>query len=436
MSTSKRILIVDDEEDQVTVVESRLTARRYTVQTTDNLEQALKILSQTPPDMVFLGLNIWKKHGSELCERIRGSLGASTTPILLMAEPADTASLIMSLEHDVDDFILKPFTALELQLRVALNFHRNEERIQANPLSKLPGNIAIDKEIRKRIEQNQEFSVCYIDIDNFKAFNDSYGFNRGDDVLLQTSNIIRRTANHLSRDAEVFVGHIGGDDFLVILKPKYDHVFAHACIKEFDRIILTYYKQEDLTRGSLMVKNRKGRAFKVPLMSLSIASISNETRKLESPRQVAHIAAEVKKFLKTQPGSNFLKDRREQPLRDIDSALDALGQAPRKKKKREEKEPLGQILLNAGLISEQQLSSALDHHFKTGQRLGQVLIQMNLCRSEDVGRMLERKLGVRYISLNKRQLGSGMMRQFTEEYVRIHHVCPVQVKEKRRTNFG
>ena len=92
---------------------------------------------------------------------------------------------------------------------------------------------------------------------------------------------------------------------------------------------------------------------------------------------------------------------------------------------------MGQVLLSAGLITEEQLAKALEHHFKTGQRLGQTLIHMNLCRSEDVGRMLERKLGVRYISLIERKLSPALARLFTEEYVRTHRVSPIRVKEKK-----
>ncbi len=425
----KRILVMEENEELLTIVEARLHARKYVVDSARDLDQASKALAQNPPDMVLVGSEIWKTYGRELCQRIRSQLGSSTTPIILMAEEEETASLIMILDSGLDDFILKPFSTFELQLRVAINFHRNEERIQANPLTKLPGNLAIDNEIRRRIESKETFSVCYIDIDNFKAFNDAYGFDRGDDVLLQTANIITRAANSVGTKEKIFVGNIGGDDFLVILSMKFDHVFAKECIHDFDRIIPTYYKDEDVQRGGIMIKNRKGRMAKIPMMSLSIASVTNENRRLESPAQIAQIAAEVKNFLKTQQGSNFLRDRRDHPLRDLELAVKVL--ADNEKSGESEKEPLGQILLSAGLITEQQLAEALEHHFRTGQRLGQVLVNMNLCRSEDVGRMLERKLGIRYISLTERKLSPGLARLFTEEYVRTHRVSPIRVKDKK-----
>ena len=428
---AKHILVMEVDEDLLTIVESRLNARQYVVHCARDLDTASKVLAQNPPDMLLVGNAIWQSYGRELCQRVRGLLGSSTTPIILMAEESEIASLIMSLESGLDDFILKPFSTLELQLRVALNFHRNEERIQANPLTKLPGNLAIDNEIRRRLESNEVFSVCYMDIDNFKAFNDAYGFDRGDDVLLQTANIITRVANSLGPKNKVFVGHIGGDDFLVILDVKLDQVFAKECIRDFDRIIPTYYKAEDVERGGVMVKNRRGRMSKIPLMSISIASISNENRRLEGPAQIAAIAAEVKSFLKLQPGSNFLRDRRDHPLRDLETAAKFLSENGKVSDTLHEQEPLGQVLLSAGLITEEQLAKALEHHFKTGQRLGQTLIHMNLCRGEDVGRMLERKLGVRYISLIDRKLSPALARLFTEEYVRTHRVSPIHVKEKK-----
>ena len=421
----KKILIIDKDHDSLNLLLSRLEARGYSVITCDSSLGAVRLVNEDMPDLILLDAQMEQIWGDELPRVIKKNIHNFFVPIIMMTAREQIAEQIMGMHRGFDDIILKPFNPLELQLRIEMNLKRAQETVQANPLTKLPGNIAIEHTIKGKITSGEKFSVCYIDIDNFKSFNDKYGFDKGDDVIVQTSRILFHAAQTFG-DGDIFVGHIGGDDFVVILKPEYEEVFATKCIEEFDRLMPTHYSKEDQKAGKIFIKNRRGEEEQYPLMSISIAAVTNLNRTFTNTGEIAQTATEVKKFLKTQSGSNYLRDRREQQVESFHEA-DKIFQIGKEKK--ETSEPLGQILLRAGLITEEQLNEALKKHFATGQRLGRVLIQMKAISSEKVGQMLERKLGVPYISLSKITLPHKLQRLFTAEYIKLHGVVPFKVEK-------
>lgn len=442
---------MDKDPGSLALIESRLRVRGFSVVAATTSEQALQLLESQNFDLILIATDLELVNGEELTARIRKASFSCFVPLIMMLGEGQLAELLHGAEQGFDDFLIKPFDALTLQLRVLLNIRRAEERMQANPLTKLPGNIAIERAVKERIISGGKYSVCYLDINNFKSFNDLYGYDKGDDALRQTARIIalaarqgrpaqaaggglsevaqtarKHDAGRPDRSCQPFIGHVGGDDFIVILNPEYENDFARECIREFDRIIPTYYAPEDIRRGYVQVKNRKGRNEKFPLMAISIAAVTNLNKKYSSPAEIAQVAAEVKKFLKTQSGSNYLRDRREKQIESFDEALEVLPGA--RELDRDKVEPLGQFLLAAGLINEYQLGEALKQHLATGKRLGQVLIAMDLVRSYDVGRMLEKKLGVPYIALAGREYPRELSRLFTVDYVKTHRVVPVEIR--------
>lgn len=178
----------------------------------------------------------------------------------------------------------------------------------ANPLTKLPGNNVIHEEINKRIIGNQKFVVVYSDLDNFKAFNDKYGIGSGDKAIKMTADIMRESLKKGSPDD--FLGHEGGDDFVLITTPhNVDNVTKHI-INEFDRRVLTLYKKEDIDQGFIVAHGRDGSIQKFPIMTISLAGVGNEKRTLGSYGEVTNICAEVKKKAKMIPQSVFVMDKR------------------------------------------------------------------------------------------------------------------------------
>ncbi|HXV27468.1 MAG TPA: response regulator, partial [bacterium] len=252
-----RVLIADKDPSILELVTTRLTTRHYEVVGMTESEAALRYLSRHHVDLILLSNLMERTGGKSLIEKIREKHHLTAVPIMMLAEESDLAELVLSHERGFDDFLIKPFSLLVLQLRVSLNITRARWRVEANALTHLPGNIAIEKVIRTRIRNGEKFSALYVDINHFKSFNDRYGFEKGDDVIRQTAKILNQTKEKLLPEGECFIGHIGGDDFIVVLHPEKEEAFARAFISEFDRIISTYYNDEDQKQGFIRVPSRR-----------------------------------------------------------------------------------------------------------------------------------------------------------------------------------
>lgn len=422
-----RILIADKDPALRNLVSTRLAARHYEIIEADQSEQVLRLLERETVDLILISTDMERIGGKLLIEKIRQKAQFLTIPIILTTQEENIAELVMSQERGFDDFLIKPFNSLVLQLRVAMNISRARQRVEANALTHLPGNSSIERVIRNKLEKKEKFSVLYIDINHFKSFNDRYGFEKGDDVIRQTAKILIQTAEAFTRGKECFVGHIGGDDFIVVLDSSIEEDFARKFTAEFDRLVLTYYNESDQKHGFIRVRNRQGKQEAFPLMSCAVAACNNLHRDYKSFGEIAQDAAEVKSFLKSQPGSHYLRDRRSSPFENVEEALHSLGPAVSQRKSARVTDPLGQVLINAGLITKEQLSVALKKNLETGQRLGQILIGMNAIRSEDVGHMLERKLNIPYVSLRKFSPPREVLRLFTAGFIKSHRAVPLEI---------
>ncbi|HWP34215.1 MAG TPA: HAMP domain-containing protein, partial [Thermodesulfobacteriota bacterium] len=179
----------------------------------------------------------------------------------------------------------------------------------SNPLTGLPGNERVLAELSARLARGEPFAACYVDIDHFKAYNDQYGFVRGDEVLLALGRMLEGVAAEEGGEG-CFVGHIGGDDFLVVCAPERAEPLARAAVARFDAAVPGWYAEADRERGCLVTVDRQGREARVPLMSLSVAIVTNRHRPLAHPGEVAQIAAQLKQKAKATPGSTVVVDQR------------------------------------------------------------------------------------------------------------------------------
>ncbi|MDP6685927.1 MAG: GGDEF domain-containing protein, partial [Candidatus Omnitrophota bacterium] len=160
-----------------------------------------------------------------------------------------------------------------------------------------------------RIDEGNLFSVCYVDLDKFKAFNDKYGFKSGDEVIKNTARILIRAVREKGK-AQDFIGHIGGDDFVVVTIPEKTDAICKYVIKQFDDFIPSLYNQEDIKKGYIMGKDRQGVTKKIPLMSISIGVVSNKEHKISHVAEIGEIGAGLKEYAKSLEGSNYVKERR------------------------------------------------------------------------------------------------------------------------------
>ncbi len=181
--------------------------------------------------------------------------------------------------------------------------------LDANPLTRLPGNMSIQRELQQRIESGKLFAVCYFDLDKFKAYNDKHGFEQGDRVIKETGRIIVELVKKLGNPHD-FIGHIGGDDFIVVTTPDIVDNICREIIKEFDTAVLAFYNDQERKQGYIIAKDRAGNIAKTPLISISIGIISNEKAQLKHLAQIGEIGAEVKEHAKSLKGSNYVKDER------------------------------------------------------------------------------------------------------------------------------
>jgi GGDEF domain-containing protein/CHASE3 domain sensor protein len=184
-----------------------------------------------------------------------------------------------------------------------------EMYLDASPLTRLPGGIAIENVLKKRIDSGLPLAFCVFDLDNFKAFNDRYGYANGSEVIKETAHIIETTVR-LKGSADDFVGHVGGDDFVVITVPELMRAIATEIIARFDRRIPEFYDPEDRARGHILGKTRQGVEMQFPIMTISIAIVTNEHRTLTNALEASEIAAELKDYAKTIPKSVFIVDKR------------------------------------------------------------------------------------------------------------------------------
>jgi len=421
----KRILVADRDPEILSLVSTRLSSRGYEIVEIKDKEEMFYYLDRETVDLILLSTEMDKLSSLMLIEKIRQKPHLISVPVVMMTEERHLTELLFGADKNFDDFLVKPFSAFVLQLRVSLNIRKSRDRVDANALTHLPGNHAINRMIKNKIEKKETFSVLYIDINNFKPFNDLYGFDKGDDVIRHTAKILMTKANEVAPHGQCFVGHVGGDDFIVVIHPDFEEPFAKAFLDEFDRVIPSYYNEMDRKRGHVRVMSRRGKRESYPLISCSVAACNNLHREYKNLGEIAQDAAQVKAFLKSQPGSHYLRDRRSEPFQHLEKAAEILTEEKTRKSK-DQVDPLGKVLLNAGLITEEQLSSALRKHFETGRRLGQILISMNVIRSEDVGMMLEKKLRIPYVSLRQFKPSRHILRLFTLEFIQMRRVLPLE----------
>jgi len=229
-------------------------------------------------------------------------------PILVYAPNADRNLLVANFKAGADDVILEQWDWEVIEAKIEMMISRSKRDLSVNPTTKLPGANAIEFEIDRRLKGNETIAVCYADLDNFKAYNDYYGYVYGDKLILITSHIIRNVVHDLTKDG--FVGHIGGDDYVFLIPLEKVDLVCKNIISTFDRMVPFRYAEVDRERGWIEVADRRGAVEKFPIMTISIAVIINQRKTFRHPGEMSHMMADLKKYTKSLPGSNYMVERR------------------------------------------------------------------------------------------------------------------------------
>jgi diguanylate cyclase (GGDEF)-like protein len=309
------VLIVDDDRDIRTFVEVSLRLADFETLEAADGEEGLAMAVAHTPDVIVLDVMMPKMDGFTALRRIRRDGRISHIPVILLTAKAQTHDKLTGFEAGADDYLTKPFDPSELVARVQASLRRAADMRAIQPLTGLPGNTAIDKEVARRVDHGEPFALMHADLNNFKAYNDHYGYGRGDDVLRAFARILVECAREIG-GAETFVGHVGGDDFVVVTDPGLFEPMAKAICTRFDATVPELYDIADRETGGIVVQDRQGDEQTYPLVAVSIGVALARPGGVERPEQAVAVANELKQFAKRQVrdgGSNYEFDRRATP---------------------------------------------------------------------------------------------------------------------------
>ena len=304
----QEIYIIDDDESSVLVFRELFKndpEYKFISVTSDKIKVALKNI----PSIIIINEEAIEVDVIDLCEKIRNDEDNSITPIIVVSSNSDKNHRIKILKESVEYYIKKPVNPQYLYFTIKnlsrlLNINR-----RISPLTGLPGNVQIHAELKKRISNKEEFSVLYLDLDNFKAYNDVYGFLKGDEIIKFTADTIIRCIHSQISDGS-FVGHIGGDDFIAIVPTLNCEDLCKNIIANFDAEVTKFFTEEDSEKGYIEVANRKGVIEQFPLTSISIGVVEADKGRFTNMLEIGEVGAQVKHLAKSVIGSSYAIDRR------------------------------------------------------------------------------------------------------------------------------
>ncbi len=306
---SERILVIDDDPDVVEFTRLNLEREGYDVACATSGRDGLDEAAAAVPDLVLLDVMMPDIDGLEILNRLHLNPSTSNAAIVLLTAKSAAKDRIRGLEMGADDYITKPFDIEELVARVGAVLRRSKAMRDLSPLTGLPGNFRIAEEMERRVMSGRPVAIVHADLDNFKAYNDHYGFMRGDNVIKFTANCLIESAVEAG-DPACFVGHVGGDDFIAVMSPEVAEQFSKGVVERFDDGILDFYDTQDALRGYIEVIDRRGERHAFPIVSISLGVANNLRRTFTSEWEASAVASEMKEHAKTQPGSCYKVDRR------------------------------------------------------------------------------------------------------------------------------
>jgi len=310
--TKDLILIVEDDPSIRRILRLQLEVEGYeVVEATDGLV-ALEVIEEHTPDLILLDVMMPNLDGNETCRRIRADNRFRQTPIIFLTAKSSSDSRIEGLVEGANDYLTKPYERSELLLRIKNLLGWGRAQRNCNPLTGLPGNPSIEAEAEDRLVHGRSFAFLYLDLDHFKAFNDFYGYRAGDEVIQLLARTLFLAVQTAGGPGD-FVGHVGGDDFVVLTEPERADGLCDYIISRFDKKVVELYRPTEREQGYVEIENRRGEVERFPLVSVTIALVESERYHIEHLAMLNDVVAELKKVGKQQPGSVVVRDRRQDP---------------------------------------------------------------------------------------------------------------------------
>jgi len=304
------ILVCDDEPDVRVWLSARLSALGYESDEAADGRECLAKAGAKVPDLIILDINMPGMDGFATCADLRKNpLTRSIPVVMLTAHHTKLDDRVRGLRLGADDYLPKDVDPAELAARVETVLRRAKGARDLSPLTRLPGNATITDEIDRRLLRREPFAVDWIDLDNFKAFNDRYGFTRGDKMIVQVANALRESLEKCGQEGD-FLGHVGGDDFVVVSSIDRASPIAEYAVKLIDERLPLLYDLDDRTGGYIRGVDRHGNPLAFPIATVSVAIVQSQAQRFQNVLQVAQAASETKKLAKAKRGSSVAVDRR------------------------------------------------------------------------------------------------------------------------------
>ncbi len=313
--SGEQILVIDDDEQVASYVRLAFTLNGYKVEWINDGRKAFDKATQMLPDAIILDLKLPGTNGFRICEQLRAEPRTRAIPIIVVSGSWKNAQdRIRSIEVGADDFLTKPFDAQELIARIKRMLQRKKVDMGHNPLTGLPGNLAIEEESRRRLATRQNLAFAYIDLDNFKAYNDVYGIKQGDKVIRLLADLLTEAVKRWGNPSD-FIGHVGGDDFVMMTSPDKSETIFSWIAQRFDERIKAYYSEGDLRAGCITAKDRQGKIKKFNFVSVSIVFLTDKNMESNQYAVLIQTLTEMKGYVKhnmdrSKGGSVVFQDRR------------------------------------------------------------------------------------------------------------------------------
>ena len=304
----QEIYIIDDDDSSIVIFRELFKNDKnykFISVKTEQIDIALKNI----PSLIVINEDAIDRDVIGLCRQIRRDEDNGITPVIVVSSNSDKSHRIKILNESIEYFIKKPVDEQYLYYTVKNLTRLLSINRRVSPLTGLPGNVQIHAELKKRLSNKEEFSVLYVDLDNFKAYNDVYGFLKGDQIIEFTSRVIS-TIIHNNVNENTFVGHIGGDDFVAIVPGTIVERLCQGIISTFDSQVEQFFTEEDIERGYIEVANRKGIIEQFPLTSVSIGVVVVDRNRFNNILEIGEVGAQVKHAAKSVMGSSYAVDRR------------------------------------------------------------------------------------------------------------------------------
>ena len=269
------------------------------------------LLNRSFPACVVLDARTDYAQVLDICRSMKADAFTAIVPVVVQVPGEGGQHSADALEAGADEVVGEATSDREKRLRLELLLRRAERDVSVHPTTLLPGTVQIERDMFDRMGRNEAFTVCYADLDHFKEFNDRYGYNNGDKVILLVSQMLRDLVRALAPGG--FVGHIGGDDYIFNVPVENLEQTCDEVIQLFDELIPYQYTEDDRRAGYFLGKDRRGSVHRIPLMTLSIGVVTNQELAFSHTAQISELAAEMKTYAKSLPGSLYVVDRRHAP---------------------------------------------------------------------------------------------------------------------------